>query len=118
MHRAIKEARQWITHHHNFLLCDTKTEAIVVAALNRTHVQNNCAITDDHRDYHRMWLNNVVTRFLHVLVSSFLIIQHIKYQTLSHTDVCKTLVHALVTSLLDYSNAVLYCITVALVTNP
>ena len=123
--RCIEEARQWMSD-HNLLLNDNKTETIIITAPNRKHMQDvscvnvcgcnivpsptirNIGITIDCG----LTMLSHVSRMCKAAYYHLYIISKIIHCLI--TDACKTLVHALVISRLDYSNAVLYGITEAL----
>ena len=111
---------------HNLLLNYNKTEAIIIAAPNRKHLQDvscvnvcgcnivpsptirNIGITIDCE----LTMSSHVSRMCKSAYCHLYVISKIRHCLT--TDACKTLVHALVISQLDYSNAVLYGITGAL----
>ena len=112
---------------HNLLLNDNKIEAIIITAPNRKHLQDvscvnvcgcnivpsptirNIGITIDCG----LTMSSHVSRMCKAAYYHLYAISKIRH--CFTTDACKNLVHALVISRLDYSNAVLYGITEALV---
>ena len=123
--RCVEEARRWMSD-HNLLLNDNKTEAIIITAPNRKHLQDvsfvnvcgcNIVPSPTIRNIGIMidcglTMSSQVSRMCKAAYYHLYAIAKIR-QCLT-TDACKTLVHALVISRMDYSNAVLYGITEAL----
>ena len=123
--RCIKEARLWMSD-HNLLLNENKTEAVIISAPNRKHMQDvtcvsvcgcNIVPSSNTRNLGIM-IDCELTMSLqvsHMCKSAYYHLYAIsKIRHCLTTEACKTIVHALVISRLDYGNAVLYGITEAL----
>ena len=111
---------------HNLLLNDNKIEAIIFTAPNRKHLQDvSCVNVCGRNIVPSPTIRNIgitidcgLTMSSHVSRMCKAAYYHLyaisKIRQCFTTDACKTLVHALVITRLDYSNAVLYGITEAL----
>ena len=116
--RCIEEARQWMSD-QNLLLNDNKIEAIIITAPNRKHLQEvSCVNVCGCNIVPSPTIRNIgITIDCGLTMSSHVsrMCKAAYYHLYAISKVSKTLVHALVISRLDYSNAVLYGITEALV---
>ena len=124
--RCMEEARQWISN-HNLLLNDNKTEAIIITAPNRKHLQDvlcvnvcGCSIVPSPTIRNMgvkigcgLIMSSHESRMCKTAYCHLYAISKIIHCIT--TCSCKTLIHALVISRLNYSNAVLYSITEALI---
>ena len=114
--RCIEEARLWMSD-HNFLLNESKTEAIIISAPNRKHLQDvTCVSVCGCNIVPSSTIRNLGIMIDCELTMSSHLYAISKIRHCLTTEACKTIVHALVISRLDYSNAVLYGITEALMT--
>ena len=123
--RCIEEARLWMSD-HNLLLNENKTEAIIISAPNRKHLQDvtcvsvcGCNIVPSSTIRNlRIMIDCELTmssQVSHMCKSAYYHLYAIsKIRHCLTTEACKTIIHALVISRLDYGKAVLYGITEAL----
>ena len=125
--RCIEEARLWMSD-HNLLLNESKTEAIIISAPNRKHLQDvscvsvcGCNIVPSPTIRNlgimidcELTMSSQVSRMCKAAYYHLYAISKIRHCLT--TEACKIIVHALVISRLDYGNALLYGITEALMT--
>ena len=115
--RCIEEARLWVSD-HNLLLNESKTEAIIISAPNRKHMQDVSCVSVCGCNI----VPSSTIRSLGIMIDCELTMSSQDLYVISKirhclsTEACKTIVHTLVISRLDYGNAVLYGITEALMT--
>ena len=113
---------------HNLLLNESKTEAIIISAPNRKHLQDvycvsvcGCNIVPSPTIRNlgimidcELTMSSQVSRMCKAAYYHLYAISKIRHCLT--TEACKKIVHALVISRLDYGNALLYGITEALMT--
>ena len=110
---CVSDIRQWLDYNH-LLLSEAKTEAIVVRSSAVHSPSSLSTICVCGRDIgvlldSRLDMSAQVSNVCRAAYSNLFRIA--KIRTSLTTAACKTLVHALVTSRLDYGNAVLYGIS-------